>query len=100
MATLPLLIMALLQCPPPADYVAGVSQDGWAVAPADLPSDAPSIIGDVQLNLELPASDYTQNDLLQKQFPYAPLDVGDLTVTPQGDVSLNGAPLDQRAECP
>lgn len=100
MAALPLLMLALLQCPPPADVVPGVSAEGWAVAPADLPSERPDVIGDVQLHLELPASDYSANELLQQHFPYAPLDVGDVTVTPQGDVSLNGAPLADAEDCP
>ena len=99
MAAIPLLIAALLQCPPPADVVPGVSAQGWAVAPAELPESPPELLGDITLNLELPASDYSQNDLLAQHFPYATIDLGDVTVSNNGNVELNERPMHTVSGC-
>ena len=100
MVTASFLIFALLQCPPSADYVAGVDGDGWAVAPADLAAE-PHGFEDVTLDLDLPAANYTQNKVLQQHFPYAELDVGEVAIRQDGGVSLNGAEYQpQPTHCP
>ncbi len=83
------LIFALLQCPPSADYVAGVDAQGWAVAPADLPAE-PHGFEEVTLDLDLPAANYTQNKALNQHFPHAELDVGEVVIHQDGGVNLNG----------
>lgn len=91
MAAAAFLMLAALQCPPPADYVAGVDAHGWAVAPADLPSEK-QFPSDVRLDLDVPAAHYTKNPALNQHFPYAELNVGTAQIDSQsGDVSLNSS---------
>jgi len=92
-----LLIFVALQCPPPADYQPGISKDGWAVAPADVPSENDAF-SDVQLDLDMPASNYSNNPLLKEHFPYAELQIGEANISQDGSVSLNGVPY-HPAEC-
>lgn len=88
-------MFVMLQCPPSADYVAGVNADGWAVAPADLAA-PPHGFEEVTLDLRLPAANYSQNELLNQHFPYAEIDVGDVLIRQDGSVNVNGAEYHQQ----
>ena len=116
MAALPFLILALLPfmslaqthevgggCntlqlhTPDADveYRPGVDANGWEVTSPDLhpPAIDPKQFDAVRLNLNLPAGQFTDNPVVDQQFPFAELNIGEVQVNRTGPSYFNGKPF-------
>lgn len=76
-------------------YQAGVDASGWAVAPADLGDAAidAAEFDAVTLRLNLPAANFSDNPVLNNQFPFAELNVGEMVINQHEPSTFNGKPF-------
>lgn len=79
---------------PDADvaYRPGVDAQGWAVAPPDLHRSAidPAAFDSMKIDLDVPASAYTDHQALRRHFPFAEIDIGEVEVNRHGSSKFNG----------